>query len=377
MKAIVLSGGGAKGSYELGVWKALRRLRIKYDIVTGTSIGALNGLLMAQKQYYRCFTLWNNIDFNQIYDDFDATNMYKSYMNKLVKGGIDTNKIATLIDNFYNPNKLYNSKIKFGVVSVNLTDGKVKYSTTENTKPEKLSKYILASATCFPFFKPLEIDNKMYVDGGYYDNLPINLAIDLGATEIIAVDLRAIGLRKKAKDKNIKITYISPNGKLDSFLNFEKNATKKMFKLGYNDAMKVFDKLEGNVYTFKKNTLHLNYFKYKENFSILTKKNLNEIITEKDFNKVIEDALGQFEIDVTKIYKKNEFNLSLLERLKKYKSIEIDEINAQKIKKLFDRKTIIKNIYERLLDNKDCTIFKILKKDYLIALYLIVIGGIK
>lgn len=48
MKAIVLSGGGAKGSYELGVWKALRRLRIKYDIVTGTSIGALNGLLMAQ-----------------------------------------------------------------------------------------------------------------------------------------------------------------------------------------------------------------------------------------------------------------------------------------------------------------------------------------
>ena len=45
-RAVVLSGGGSKGSYEIGVWKALRRLHIKYDIVTGTSIGALNGALM-------------------------------------------------------------------------------------------------------------------------------------------------------------------------------------------------------------------------------------------------------------------------------------------------------------------------------------------
>ena len=48
-RAVVLSGGGSKGSYEIGVWKALRRLHIKYDIVTGTSIGALNGALMTQK----------------------------------------------------------------------------------------------------------------------------------------------------------------------------------------------------------------------------------------------------------------------------------------------------------------------------------------
>ena len=102
------------------------------------------------------------------------------------------------------------------------------YSTKKNTSPKRLKKYILASATCFPVFKPTKIGNDILVDGGYYDNLPINLAIDLGATEIIAVDLGAIGFRKKIRNKEIKITYIEPNNKLDSFLMFDSNVTKKL-----------------------------------------------------------------------------------------------------------------------------------------------------
>lgn len=47
-RAIVLGGGGAKGSYQIGVWKALRKLRVKYDIVTGTSVGALNGVFLCK-----------------------------------------------------------------------------------------------------------------------------------------------------------------------------------------------------------------------------------------------------------------------------------------------------------------------------------------
>ena len=57
-RAIVLSGGGSKGSYEIGVWKALRRLHIEYDIVTGTSIGALNGALMTQKTYLKALYIF-------------------------------------------------------------------------------------------------------------------------------------------------------------------------------------------------------------------------------------------------------------------------------------------------------------------------------
>ena len=52
MRAVVLSGGGGKGAYQIGVWKALRKLNYDYKIVTGTSIGAINGLMMAQKSFY-------------------------------------------------------------------------------------------------------------------------------------------------------------------------------------------------------------------------------------------------------------------------------------------------------------------------------------
>ena len=57
MKALVLSGGGAKGSYQIGVWKALRELNIHFDIITGTSSGALNGALMTQNSYHKAKVL--------------------------------------------------------------------------------------------------------------------------------------------------------------------------------------------------------------------------------------------------------------------------------------------------------------------------------
>ena len=68
MRAIVLSGGGAKGSYEIGVWKALRHLNINYDIVTGTSVGALNGALMVQKDYLKALFLWYNLKYKDVFE---------------------------------------------------------------------------------------------------------------------------------------------------------------------------------------------------------------------------------------------------------------------------------------------------------------------
>ena len=58
-RAIVLSGGGAKGGYEIGAWKAFRRLGIDFDIVTGTSVGALNGVLMVQNDFFKAYKLWS------------------------------------------------------------------------------------------------------------------------------------------------------------------------------------------------------------------------------------------------------------------------------------------------------------------------------
>ena len=69
MKAVVLSGGGSKGAYQIGVWRALRKLNISYDLVTGTSVGALNGALMVQKDYLKGLWLWYNMDFKLIFGE--------------------------------------------------------------------------------------------------------------------------------------------------------------------------------------------------------------------------------------------------------------------------------------------------------------------
>ena len=74
-RALVLSGGGGKGAYQIGVWKALRRLHVSIDIVTGTSVGALNGAYVVQKDYLKALLLWKNIDFSQIYNkNIELTN---------------------------------------------------------------------------------------------------------------------------------------------------------------------------------------------------------------------------------------------------------------------------------------------------------------
>ena len=60
-RAVVLAGGGSRGAYQIGVWQALRELGIEYHIVTGTSVGALNGAMMVQGDYDLALHLWQQL----------------------------------------------------------------------------------------------------------------------------------------------------------------------------------------------------------------------------------------------------------------------------------------------------------------------------
>ena len=371
MRAIVLSGGGARGAYQMGVWKALKKLKIKYDIVTGTSIGALNGMMMVQNNYYKCLRMWKTIDFNKIYDDFNTDEkMYKEYLDKIISGGIDTSKIRKIINDNYKKEKLYNSKIKFGVVTYNMTEKKTFYATKANTNPDKLKDYILASATCFPFFKPTKIGQDKYIDGGFSDYLPINLALELNADEIIAVDLEAPGIKQKVKDENVKITYIQPSNKLDSFLKFDKICISRMITLGYNDTMKVFNKLEGKTYTFKKGTINKIYKKHKNKINNLAKKNkikIEKIDSLEQMNHIVEQTLSILKIDITKIYDYIELKKVLKEEIGKIENIKIDSYSD--IKKIFNKAIIVKHIYTKL-ENNDKINSNLFYKELITAIFI-------
>ena len=115
-RAVVLSGGGAKGGYEIGVWKALRRLDIDYDIVTGTSVGALIGELMVQKDYDKALKLWYFMDYSKVMDieingrfstKKGREEIVKKYAKGAVKGGRELTGLKKIVDDLYDDDKFF------------------------------------------------------------------------------------------------------------------------------------------------------------------------------------------------------------------------------------------------------------------------------
>lgn len=405
--ALVLSGGGSKGSYEVGVAKALKKLHINYTIITGTSVGALNGLILVQKELKKLIKIWNNIDFNfisnQKFPDKYSTipelaQIYKEYAKAFAKdGGLDVNRLSDLCTKMFSVKKFYKSNIDYGLITYNLTRHKPIIKTKNNLKPHEVVDFVIASGSCYPAFKPKEINGEMYIDGGYYDNCPINLAISMGADEIIAVDLKAIGRKRNFKQNKIKITTIAPRNKIASFLVFDKTISKRTLKLGYNDTMKTFKNLDGINYTFKKRELVKNYNKYiikmqeclkdtlKNYNNTLVKTIITNIIINnfhnkkvkpKEFNMIVEYVGKSFNLKEEIIYSSRYYNYLLKKELEKITALDDNSINLLlKTKKLnVANKVIIKYFYDFLqLSTVNNTTFKLIllfPKEFLSALYL-------
>ena len=110
MRAIVLSGGGAKGSYEIGFFKAIRKLNIDYDIVTGSSVGALNGALLTQKDYFKALRLWYNLTFEKVIDEKvdldDYNDILKVYIKNMFKGGMAITNLEKTVKKNINIKKI-------------------------------------------------------------------------------------------------------------------------------------------------------------------------------------------------------------------------------------------------------------------------------
>ncbi len=374
-RALVLSGGGARGSYQVGVWKALRELDIKYDIITGTSVGALNGALMVQDTYDQVVDFWNEIDFKKIFNDpffqKESINNKKAkiiwkYINAaFFQKGLEISELEKNLNDHLNEDLFFDSNIDYGIVSFDIKNKKPITWTKKEITRDKLKDYIIASATLFPIFKKKEIGENLYVDGGYYDNLPINLAIDMGATEIIAVYIGFFGKRRPVK-KDIKITYIQPKSKLGFPAFFDKHMARKNFCLGYNDTMKTYGKLEGMVYTFKSQELSSFYeieslnilnilndlFKYKPKILIprrLRDKN-NKIYINKDkFINSIEFMANLFNIEESKIYSVKKFNKLLIKNYLNINNSYNTFLSKLKFRIFRNRRYVTHKIYTNLL----------------------------
>ncbi len=378
-RAVVLSGGGSKGSYEIGVWKALRRLHIKYDIVTGTSIGALNGALMTQKTYLKALYIWHKLSLEYLFEQQPKSDTKKDILmlygdNFFKNGGMDIKKIEDIIRKAINMKRFYKSDIDYGLITYNFSTKKPLVISKKDISKDKLVDYLMASATCYPAFQMKDIDGDKYIDGGFYDNLPINLAIELGATEAIIVDLRAPGLKKLPKG-NIKTTYIKPKNKISFFLDFNSKQAKINMNFGYNDTMKAFKRLDGDYFTFRKDEISKFYEKNKDELSKL----LGTSITKKQLLKLIEDIGKEFKLQEDLIYYLDDYFRIIKDKANSCEKItkEIEkQIKNKKISRSVNSKLItlffLRNITNKKRENKALSIF--FSKNYKQALLLSYIG---
>lgn len=260
-KALVLGGGGAKGSYQMGTWQALREMGLHFDIITGTSIGSINGALMAQDTFEIADELWNNIEYENIFHEERKTNirtinsaldMVKFAVNDaLLQGSVDSSSLEMLVKGAVNEEKVRASATRFGLVTVELPSMRPFTPMIEEIPQGMLYRYLMASSSCFPVFTPYEIDGLHYIDGGYYDNVPINLAIKQGADYVVAVDLDGIGfVREPVTEQGVDIIRIRSYWDLGAVFEFDKNIFARNRRLGYYDTMKAFRQLDGYYYTF-------------------------------------------------------------------------------------------------------------------------------
>lgn len=273
--ALVLSGGGSRGGYEIGVWKALKELDIKIDMVFGTSVGSINGALITQGDLALAERLWHELETDMIFDVSDDDYSFKSTLESIdiggmsaddalsyakeiaLHGGAGTSGLEGLMSKYIEEDAVRRSSIDYGLVTTEFPSMTGEFLYIDNIPDGKLNDFILASASCFPAVRKCIIDGKTYIDGGYKDNLPVEMAMNRGATTIIAVDLDAVGIvRKPTLEKAREICdefhMIKSPVDLGNFLIFDKENSKRIITLGYLDTMRHFGKYEGIRYTFEK-----------------------------------------------------------------------------------------------------------------------------
>ncbi len=262
---LALAGGGAKGAYQFGVWSALREMNIKIKGVVGTSIGALNGAAIIQDDYEALYELWHNLKASYIlnisddvYNEIRNINFNSGTFSELFDEikkiidleGLDITPLKELIESFVDEDKIRKSGMDFGLVTVSITDREALELFIEDIPQHQLKEYLLATAY-LPFFRRERLHGKYYLDGMYYNNLPTNMLVNKGYTDIIEVHLKTKQETKSEYADHINIIEIRPSQPLGRALDFDQSNSRKNIDMGYYDAMRVFKNLAGNQFYFE------------------------------------------------------------------------------------------------------------------------------
>ena len=262
---IVLEGGGARGAYQIGVWKALREAGMKIKGVAGTSVGALNGALICMDDLGKAEEIWGNMTYSTVFNVDDSmigklkkfgvrsmkvTDAAAEFRRLFSDRGLDIAPLKKLLEETVDEERIRRSPRDFCAASFSVTDRKEEDFDVKEAPPGTMKNMMMASAY-FPGFKQEKIGGKTYLDGGSVNNVPVDLLTDRGYKDIIVIRLYGIGVdRRKFMEipADVTIHEIAPGRNLGGILEFDSARTKKNMKLGYFDGLRFLYGLCGRKY---------------------------------------------------------------------------------------------------------------------------------
>lgn len=275
---LVLAGGGGKGAYQVGVWKFFKEIGLDehIEVISGTSVGALNATLFALKDYPDCEKIWKS----EIKEKILLKNKnHQSMINQigtLLSSDITPEKCFGVLknlkkDGLYSRDGLLDiinsidiSKLRECNKAIYATCTEVPFLKTKSFKlndrnTNDIKKILLATSAIPGVFKIEQIDGKTYYDGGLMDNEPEIPLITEGCTHHIIIYLKD----DVTDTPNNERIIIAPSKDLGNIitgtLNFEMSKISELIALGYKDASKYRVTLERLFQPQKVSSIKGNY----------------------------------------------------------------------------------------------------------------------
>ena len=268
---IVLEGGGAKGAYQVGAWRALREAGVKIRGAAGTSVGALTGALICMDDFQKAEHIWENISYSRVMDvddqlmdqlkKFSIRNLSSltslnvgeliSGAKRLLKdGGFDIAPLKGLIDDVVDEEKIRSSDRELYVVTYSLSDRQPLIANVKEAPEGTISDMLMASAYLIGF-RQEKLGGKYYMDGGGINNVPVDVLIDKGYKDIIVLRIYGYGIDTEKKleiPEDVSIYHVAPRQDLGGILEFDRKRARRNMLLGYFDSKRMLYGLAGRVY---------------------------------------------------------------------------------------------------------------------------------
>lgn len=232
-RALIFSGGGARGAYQVGVWKYLLEMNWKPDLICGTSVGAINASGLGCKlDLEEMIQLWKSIERRTVY----KVAIWKQILNFITRRGftslMDTEPLKNLLLDRLDLRTLRSNKTEIVITAVNILTSELRFFNNKVIDIE----HVMASSAIPMLFPWVYIDGNPYWDGGVMMNNPILPALERGIKEIIVVLLSPVGgsrlpLPRNRRDAIERVFEQQLIGSYESFLahlHYDRKRRKKM-----------------------------------------------------------------------------------------------------------------------------------------------------